>query len=187
METQPRTGLTYEDVNVLPEESRELIGGELFVTPSPSLRHQLAAGEIFSRLHNHAKQHGGVALMAPFDVKFSDIDVLQPDVLYVRSENLGRIEEPYIAAAPDLVVEVSSPSTRQLEHLRKRDLYERNGVPEYWLVDLEIERIEIYRLEGDRYGPPSFLGPDDTLTTSLIPGLEVPLEDVLRPRLGRSS
>ena len=186
METQPRSGLTYEDINALPEESRELIGGELFVTPSPSLRHQLAAGEIFSRLHSHSKLHGDVALMAPFDVKFSDIDVLQPDVLYVLSENRGRLEEPYIAAAPDLVVEVSSPSTRRREHLRKRELYQRNGVPEYWLVDLEIERIEIYRLEGDRFAPPTFLGPEEMLTTPLIPGLEIPLEDVLRPRLERS-
>lgn len=187
METEPRTGLTYEDINALPEESRELIAGELILTASPSTRHQLAVGEVFNRLHNHSKQHGGVALTAPYDVKFSDVDVLQPDVLYVRAENLARIEEPYIAAAPDLVVEVSSPSTRQLEHLRKRELYERYGVPEYWLVDLEVERIEIYRLEGDRYGPPTILGPDETLATPLIPGLEIPLEDVLRPRLGEPS
>lgn len=187
METQPRTGLTYEDINALPEESRELIGGELILTASPSTRHQLAVGEVFNRLHNHSKQHGGVTLTAPYDVKFSDIDVLQPDVLYVRAENLGRVEEAYLAAAPDLVVEVSSPSTRQVEHLRKRELYERNRVPEYWLVDLEIERIEVYRLGGGGYGPPSFLGPRETLVTPLIPGLEIPLEDVLRPRLGESS
>ncbi|MGH9198183.1 MAG: Uma2 family endonuclease, partial [Acidimicrobiia bacterium] len=86
--------------------------------------------------------------------------------------------------APDLVIEVSSPSTRQLEHLRKREIFERYGVREYWLVDLEVERMEVLTLENDRYGPPTILGPDETLTTPVIPGLEIPLEDVLRPKLG---
>ncbi|MGH2691381.1 MAG: Uma2 family endonuclease, partial [Actinomycetota bacterium] len=127
METQPRTGLTYRDIEELPEERRELIEGELIVPSSPSTRHQLAVGELLRRLSNHAKEHGGVALTAPFDIKFSDINVLQPDVLFVAQENLARIGERFASEAPDLVIEVSSPSTRQLEHLRKREIFERYG------------------------------------------------------------
>jgi Uma2 family endonuclease len=187
MGTQPQTGLTYQDIEALPEERRELIDGELIVPSSPSTRHQLAVSELLRRLANHAREHGGVALTAPYDIKFSDINVLQPDVLYVAPENLAIIEEKFASKAPDLVVEVSSPSTRKLEHLRKRELYEAYGVREYWVVDIEVEQLAVYRLEEDRFGAPAILGPDDILSTPVIPGLEIPLEDVLRPRLGKLS
>ena len=80
---------------------------------------------------------------------------------------------------PDLVVEVSSPSTRRLELTRKRELYERFGVPEYWFVDLDADRVEVYRLEGERFGPPVLFGMGDTLEPPPIGGFRLAVEDLL--------
>src|SRR5437773_1859557 len=128
---QQLTGLTYADIVDLPEERRELLDGEFVVTPSPSGRHQDVVLELGSRLLAYTKQSGGKVYVAPFDVMFSESNVLQPDVLFVSHEHLSRIERKFVRSAPDVVVEVSSPSTRRLEIVRKLEIYERFGVPEY--------------------------------------------------------
>jgi Uma2 family endonuclease len=184
MATEPKTtGLTYQDLlRMFPEEDnlrRELIGGELIVTASPSTRHQDAVAFLVARLYAYAEAHGGRVSPAPLDVYFSETDVVEPDVLFVRAENLERREKRFIRGAPDIVVEVSSPSTRRLELRRKRDLYEREGVPEYWYVDLDADRVEIYRLEGGRYPSPRLLERGDSLTSDQLPGLSLSVERIL--------
>lgn len=184
MSTEPKTtGLTYQDLlRMFPEEEnvrRELIGGELIVTPSPSERHQDAVAFLVYRLFAHAEEHGGKVYPAPLDVYFSETDVVEPDVLFVRAENLDRREKRFIRGAPDIVVEVSSPSTRRLELRRKRDLYEREGVPEYWYVDLDADRVEVYRLEAGCYSAPQLLERGDSLTSDQVPGLSLSVERVL--------
>jgi Uma2 family endonuclease len=82
------------------------------------------------------------------------------------------------------VVEVSSPSTRRLELSRKKDLYERFGVPEYWCVDLEAERIEIYRLDEGRYGLPELIGRGTRIESDLVPGLSLLVDQILGPTQG---
>src|SRR6266542_3708826 len=146
MPTQPQTGLTYQDLLAFPEDNlrRELIDGELIVTAAPATRHQRVVARLVQRLLTHCDAHGGEVLPAPTDVYFSESNVVEPDVLYVAPQNLERVENRFIRSAPDLVVEVSSPSTRRLDLIRKRDLYERFGVPEYWYVDLDADRVEIY-------------------------------------------
>jgi Uma2 family endonuclease len=96
-----------------------------------------------------------------------------------RPENLGRVEKRFVRSAPDLVIEVSSPSTRRLELVRKRDLYERFGVPEYWFVDLDAERVEVYRLGHGGYGRPTLWGRGDTLETPQAPGFALTVQDLL--------
>lgn len=184
MESQQTTGLTYADWLELPEDKRrhELIGGELIVSPSPSVGHQHAVREIGVRMYQYAQENGGEAFFLPLDVKLSEEDVLQPDVFYVRPENLDRFTERGLAGPPDLAVEVSSPSTRQRDLNRKLRLYEGHGVSEYWFVDPDATRIDVYLLESGRYGPPRVLGPGGTLRPSVMPGLEIHVEDVLRTR-----
>src|SRR5206468_7159327 len=131
------------------------IDGELIVTPAPSTRHQDILMRLAGELYQYAKEHSGKVFPAPTDVFFSDTDVVEPDVLFVSPENLARVEEKFVRSAPDVVVEVSSPSTRRLELHRKRELYERYAVPEYWYVDLESDRVEVYRLDHGRYGSPA--------------------------------
>jgi Uma2 family endonuclease len=181
--TEPKTtGLTYEDLQAFPEDNlrREIIDGELLVTAAPSWRHQRVVAELTVALWAHCKQHGGEVLPAPTDVFFSDANVAEPDVLFLRAENLGKLgEEPFVRSAPDLVVEVSSPSTRKTDLTRKKDLYERFGVPEYWFVDIEAERIEVYRLQGGRYGPPLLVGRAEILESPLLPGFRLAVDNVL--------
>jgi Uma2 family endonuclease len=183
MATQPQTGLTYEDLQRFPDDNlrRELIDGELIVTPAPATRHQRVVAYLVIELGLYARAHGGEVLPAPYDVYFSETNVVEPDVLYVRPEHMDRFEKRFIRSAPDLVVEVPSPSTRRLELIRKRDLYERFGVPEYWFVDLDADRIEVYRLEEGRYQTPSLLGRGRTLESPLTPGLTLSVDDLLGP------
>lgn len=85
----------------------------------------------------------------------------------------------------DLLVEVSSPSTRRLDVVVKRGLYERLGVTEYWFVDLDADRVEVYRLADGAYGDPLLVGFDGHLTPPHLPGLVVEVADILRPVPGR--
>jgi len=89
------------------------------------------------------------------------------------------VEAKFVRSAPDLVVEVSSPSTRRLELVRKRELYERYAVPEYWYVDLDADRVEVYRLRDGRYGTPALLGSGEVIESPNLPGLSVPVGELL--------
>jgi Uma2 family endonuclease len=174
------TGLTYDDLASFPDDHlrRELIDGELFVTPSPIVAHQWAVMRILQALANHADEHGGLTLPAPMDVVFSPVTVVEPDVLFLGPERAARLsDERFVDVVPDLVVEVSSPSTRRLDLIKKRSLYEREGVPEYWFVDLEAEQVDVHRLDDTgHYGAPVTLGTDGTLTCLAAPGFELAVQ-----------
>jgi Uma2 family endonuclease len=171
------TGLTYDDLASFPDDHlrRELIDGELFVTPSPIVRHQLVVMRLSRALANHAADHGGFALPAPMDVVFSATNVVQPDVVLLGPERAHQLDlDGPVDIVPDLVVEVSSPSTRRLDLIKKRGLYERAGVPEYWFVDLEAEQVDVHRLDATgHYGAPDTFGVDGTLTCLAAPGFEL--------------
>ncbi|MGH8898762.1 MAG: Uma2 family endonuclease [Egibacteraceae bacterium] len=177
------TRYTYDDLATFPNDGlrRELIDGELIVSPAPRLRHQRVVMQLAGRLWLYSQNHGGEAFPAPTDVYFTHEDVVEPDVLFIRPEHSDRLEEKFVRSAPDVVVEVSSPSTPRLELVRKRDLYERHGVPEYWYVDLETDAVQVYRLDRGRYSHPETLTRGDKLTSPLLPGFAVAVEDVLEP------
>src|SRR5712692_4139427 len=165
MATQPQTGLTYQDLLSFPEDNlrRELIDGELIVTAAPATRHQSVVLRLGARLLAHCDRHRGRVFVAPTDVYFSETSVVEPDVLYLRPENVGRVERLLVRSAPDVVIEVSSPTTRRLELVRKRELYERFGVSEYWFIDLDADRIEVHRLESGAYPLPALFRRGDKL------------------------
>lgn len=125
-----------------------------------------------------AREHGGEVFPAPTDVFFSENNVVEPDVLFVCAENLAKVERAFVRSAPDLVVEVSSPSTRKLELMRKRELYERFEVPEYWYVDIEVDQVHVYRLQGG-YGVARIVGRGATIQAEAIPGFSVMVDDIL--------
>lgn len=176
-------GLTYPDLERLPDHdgrTYELIGGELFVSPQPVRRHSYVATRVARRLLEYADRAGGEAYVEP-GVYFSARDYVAPDVAYVTAETLAGLDPRHIDATPDLLVEVSSPSTRHLDLVRKRALYEEHGVPEYWFVDLDAERVEVYRLESGRYGNPLLAGHGDTLRPPHLPDLALGVTDLLGP------
>lgn len=174
------TGLTYDDLASFPDANlrRELIDGELIVTPAPIKRHQRVVLLLGARLLAYAEEHGGETYVAPLDVVFSDRNVVESDVLYICPEHVD-LQEPRFVRGADVVVEVSSPSTRRLELIRKRDLYERFGVPEYWYVDLNADRVEVYRLDGGTYGAPTLLDRGRKLETPQAPGFTLSVDELL--------
>jgi Uma2 family endonuclease len=120
---------------------------------------------------------------APFDVVFSNFDVVEPDLLYVSASRMATIlTSQHVRGAPDLVIEIASPGARTRDETIKRTLYERTGVLEYWIVDPEIDVVRIYRQAGERVARPVELSRDngDVLTTPLLPGLELPLARIFR-------
>jgi Uma2 family endonuclease len=181
MSTPVTTGLTYDDLLGFPEDNlrREIIDGELFVTAAPNLRHQRAVAVFAARFLAYVEEHGGEVFPAPTDVFFADDTVVEPDVVVVHADHLDRLEERFVRSAPDVVVEVSSPSTRRLDLIRKRALYEREGVPEYWFVDLEADRIDVHRLGEGRYGNPTSYGPGESVTCEVLPGFTVSVDEAL--------
>lgn len=177
------TGLTVADLARFDHDEGhkyELVGGELFVSPKGVARHQYVASLLVRRLLDWADTHGGAAFVEP-DVYYTERDFVIPDVVLLRAETLSRIGERRIDVPPDLIVEVSSPSTRRFDAVVKRGLYERHGVPEFWFVDLDADRVEAYRLSGGGYGPPTPAGAGETLRPMHLEGLEVEVDDVLRP------
>lgn len=177
--------LTYDDFVQFPDDGQrhELIGGEHFVTPSPNVRHQRISLRLVQLLANWLDAHPlGQVFYAPLDVLLSGTDVVEPDILYVSNERApALLQSRHVTGAPDLVIEVASPGTRQRDETLKRRLYERAGVIEYWIVDPEIDVVRVYRREGDRFGRATELSREegDVLTTPLLPGMEVQLTRVL--------
>ena len=179
--TKPRTKLTYEDYLNTPDDERyELINGELIMAPSPRWAHQEADMEIGSILHTFVKRYNlGVVCSAPFDVVLSDTDVVQPDLLFVSRERLHIITEDNIQGAPDLAVEILSPSTSARDRGYKRDLYAKHGVKEYWQVDTDAKRITVLSLNADGdYDVVAVYGVGQTLASPLLPGFALNLDEI---------
>jgi Uma2 family endonuclease len=148
------TGLTYADLQDFPDDGNryEIIDGVLYVSPSPSEGHQRASGGLHEQVAPHVRRRGlGRVYAAPFDVKFSDGAVVQPDLMFVGRERLDIIRPDHVAGAPDLIVEILSPSTRAADLRVKWDAYARHGVPYYWLVDPVAETVEAYALRDGEY------------------------------------
>jgi Uma2 family endonuclease len=175
--------LTYEDLRYWPEDGKrhELIDGEHCVTPAPIPRHQIVSGRLFSRVGRVVDQGQlGLLLYAPVDVVLSEIDVVEPDLVFIGASRLGIVRETHVQGAPDLVVEILSPSTRRRDEITKRHLYEQHGVPEYWVVDPELDAIKVYRLGDGGYRREAELTVEagDELTSPVFPGLRVPLAEI---------
>ena len=181
---------TYADLVALPDDQlrHELIDGEHVVTPSPNTGHQQVSKRLFLALDRYAEEHAsGEVLYAPFDVKLSLSTVLVPDLVYFTVERFARVvNEKHATAAPDLVVEILSPGTRRRDKGRKRAVYDREGVQEYWIVDPEAQAITALRRPRPDAGltdvTTATLASGAILQSPLFPGLQIPLRDVFRVR-----
>ncbi|HYL04519.1 MAG TPA: Uma2 family endonuclease [Thermoanaerobaculia bacterium] len=139
------------DYEALPDQPRcELLFGRLYVMPSPSLLHQAVAGTTWLHLDRVAQASGGRAYSAPMDVTLADHSVVQPDVIYVSPERFAVLQRR-IEGAPDLLVEILSPSTARRDRGEKLVLYAESGIREYWIVDPEVRQIEFLVNEAGRF------------------------------------
>lgn len=174
---------TYEDYLLFPEDGRrhELIDGERFMTPSPSTRHQRISHNLDCFLGVHVRSaKAGQLFHAPMDVVLSDLDVVQPDLLFVSSERAAIVAEKNIQGPPDLVIEIISETTRKTDETVKRKLYERYGVREYWIVDPALETMAVYRPGDGGYVRAAELSLEagHAVETPLLPGLTLRLSDI---------
>lgn len=185
LDTMVRTDVkfTVDDYRSLPEAGprHQLIDGELVrMTPAPSRRHQDVVWELGGRLRAFVRASGlGYVGGSPLDVYLSEHDVLQPDLLFVSNDRLDRVSHDGIHGAPDLVVEVLSPTTRHLDLGAKKRLYTRHGVREYWVVDLQEETMTRYDLEGAADRQRSFAA-GATFQSVVLPQLSLDVGELFR-------
>lgn len=169
----------YQDYLQLPEDKRyEIIDGDLFMVPSPNESHQRILANIFQALSHYVKQNKlGRVYFAPFDVLFSEEDIVQPDIIFVSHENKKIITKDNIKGAPDLIVEVFSPSTFKRDMGIKKKLYARHGVQEYWIVDPGHETVDVFLLKGKEFDGKRYRL-KDTISSSVIQDLRIGAKEI---------
>ena len=169
---------TYDDFAAIPPDLLrwELIEGEFFMSPAPTSMHQMIVLRL-ARVFAAALDDAGRArtFVAPFDVILSRFNTVEPDLVVIKTENAGRISKRGLEGAPDLVVEVLSPSTRLQDANLKRALYAKFEVPEYWLVDPDARTVEVLIHTGDGYGQHAVFEGDATACSNLFHDIAVPL------------
>ncbi len=141
---EKRLNINY--YKILPEGAPyQLIEGELVITPAPNPKHQIILGRIFRHLSDYCdEKEMGIVLVSPIDVYLDSENAFQPDIIYIARDRQHIIKEDGIYGAPDLVIEILSPSTAGYDLKEKFRVYERSGVREYWIVDPEMRSVEIY-------------------------------------------
>jgi len=185
-DVRSRPKLTYDDFLLFPDDGQrhELIDGEHYVTPSPNTRHQRISGNLHLSIGSWLEEHPiGEVFYAPYDVVFSHFDVVEPDLLYLSKGRAAEVVTPlHVRGTPEIVIEIGSPGTRKRDETIKRRLYERSGVTEYWVVDPETDSVHVYRRSGEAFGRVIKLSREagDVLTTTLLPGLVLPLARIFR-------
>lgn len=175
----------YEDYLRLPDDGRryEIIRGVLYVVNAPGYDHQYAVGEIAFQLRLFVKQHGaGVIIEAPFEVHLAeDTRPVQPDILFIRTENQPAAGTSFFDGVPDLIVEVISPSSIRTDRKVKFDTYEQHSVAEYWLVDPKAHLVEVYTLSNGEYALLGQYTHDEVVTSQVLAGLEIVASSLFLP------
>ena len=184
-QTKPTVKLTYSDYCKTPDDERwELIDGELIMAPSPTTIHQAVLLSLCTQLYRFVSERGlGNVFISPIDVVLSDVTVVQPDLLFVSNGRMRIVSERNIRGAPDLVVEVLSPSTARRDWRVKMDLYAEQGAEEYWVVDPDGQRIWVMGRTDEGLVEVGNYGAADTLISPLLPGFAASLAEVFRSSL----
>ena len=174
---ETRTKLTYDDYAKTPEDERwELLDGELIMAAAPNMKHQSIQFKVGLQVGTFVEDGDlGWVFNPPTDVMLSENDVVQPDLIFVSNEREHIITDANIQGAPDLVVEILSPSSASRDWRDKLDLYARHGVAEYWLADPVAEIVWVFRLVDGALAQVGMYGEGDTLTSPLLEGFELDL------------
>lgn len=179
-QTQPRVArqphlATWEDLQATPDDGNcyEVLDGELVMTPSPIVLHQTTARRIVKFVGGYIDDHGlGEYWFAPLGVRLGEHDIPEPDFLFVAKEHLAeRVRREAIHGPPDLVVEILSESSFRRDLLKKRRIYARSGIPEYWIVDPEDRSVTVLSLDGDSYRDSDAVRGATVIPSRVLPGL----------------
>jgi Uma2 family endonuclease len=173
-------GMTYDEYSLLPDDGKryQVIEGELIVSPSPNFRHQNTVWRLGNLLRTFADTNGlGVVIGAPMDVILEPQTIVQPDLLFIRHENIGIIGD-IIEGAPDLCIEVLSPSTGLHDRHTKKAVYARCGVREYWIVDPVRESVAVYDLDDGTYTLRAEASGDAVVSSLVLTGFAIPARTI---------
>ncbi len=172
---------TYQDYLDLPDDGKryEIIDGELIMSPAPYTIHQQVSANIIEELIPFVKKNkNGKVLYSPIDVVRSKTNVFQPDILFVSKENLPIIQEKNINGAPDLIIEILSAATGYYDLIEKKEIYEKFGVKEYWIVDPKKQWVEIFWNEKNKFKSIRRLEKTGILKSNLLKEFEISLETI---------
>jgi Uma2 family endonuclease len=168
--------LTVDDYRVLPEGGPryQLIEGDLFTAPAPNRYHQDISGNLHLLLGKYLEKHPiGKLYAAPFDVYLDDVNVHQPDLVFVSNRNKSILTHAGTEGAPDLVIEILSPKTAELDKRPKRRVFARAGVKELWIIEPDAKLIHVYQLQKDAEHPAASFSEKDTFSSKQFPGLKI--------------
>lgn len=172
---------TYQDYLELPCDGKiyQIIGGILDMTPAPSPKHQKLSRNLELILWEHVrKNYLGEVYDAPIDVIFDELNIVQPDLLFISQDRKHIIKERGIFGAPDMIIEILSPYSASTDMKKKKQLYQRFGVREYWIVNPEEKKVEIYLLHGGRYELKGVFLKHDTIESEQIQDLKISLQEI---------
>ena len=193
---KPDEKFTYADYLKWPGEERwEIIQGEAFdMSPAPGTTHQAVSMSLSNKIYNYLNEKSCKVFAAPFDVRLVEFNqqfddevetVVQPDISVICDES--KIDERGCVGAPDIVIEILSPSTAYKDESKKLRLYEKHGVKEYWIVNPDAKYIMIYRYEGAGYNKPEYYKDKDIIKSRVLKGLEIPLNEIFQYRESNDS
>lgn len=174
---------TARDLWRMPDDGNryEIIDGEVFVTPAPYISHQEVLGNLYDIVRRHVRTHRlGLVLFAPVGVVLEPLSGVEPDLIFVSAARKAVLQSKGVFGAPDLAVEILSPSTAARDRGRKKVLYARTGVAQYWMIDPRKGTLIALHLDGDAYAIEAKVGPRGTFKPTLFPGLAIRMRDVLR-------
>jgi len=170
---------TEKDYQLLEEGAPfQLINGDLIMSPAPTSYHQILLGRIFKVIDNFLEQNnlGGLCLFAPIDVVLDEENIFQPDLIYISAERKKELFQDRIMGAPDLIVEILSPSTAYYDLKQKKDFYERYGVKEYLIIDPVRHDAEVYSLIDEKFELQQKEKESGTIHLTTLPGLQIDLQ-----------
>jgi Uma2 family endonuclease len=174
---------TIADYNLLEEGAPfQLINNDLVVSPSPIPIHQVISIRLSQLMLNYLDSINdeGFLVCAPMDVKFDDGNVLQPDILYISEERRTEIIKDRIEGAPDLIIEILSPSNAYYDLRQKKDIYEKYGVKEYIIIDPVQENADLYILKDGVYALHQKAQKTESLNSVLLQGFSIDISKLFK-------
>jgi Uma2 family endonuclease len=179
---RPQGTWTYQDWLHFPDDGwkYEIIDGELYMTPPPATGHQRSSGSLFARMYVYVADNDlGEVLEAPCAVRLPNQPVpVEPDIFFIKKERLDIIGEKEVEGAPDLIIEVLSPSNANYDREKKFEIYQVAGVPEYWLVDYQNKTVEIFTLTEGTYTLWGKYKMGDTVVSKQLPNFNIAVETI---------